>query len=348
MIFKLDMQKINELFFLMSEKNELYLPVQEKNDVIFGKFDGENQGNVRLDVLNTVKSPKDLFFPHTENIVGFQPEGKNISIVETRKNSAVRVIFGVRACDVRSFDVLDRVFLSDPADTYYADKRGSSTVVSMACNEPDSTCFCSIFGIDPTEPQGDVSCMISDGTLYWKEITEKGNNLTTSVRSLLIECDADDEEKIRIHNAKSREIIERLPYSGISLDGFNEKSLNDKFNSPKWGELSQACLSCGTCTFICPTCQCYDIRDYKTNSGILRYRCWDSCMCSDFTKMAHGNPRTSTLERFRQRYMHKLIYFPSNNDGMYSCVGCGRCVAKCPISMNIVKVVKTLGGEANE
>ena len=64
--------------------------------------------------------------------------------------------------------------------------------------------------------------------------------------------------------------------------------------------------------------------------------------------MAHGNSRKSQVERFRQRFMHKLVYFPSNNDGMYSCVGCGRCLAKCPISMNIVKVIKALGGESNE
>ena len=66
-------------------------------------------------------------------------------------------------------------------------------------------------------------------------------------------------------------------------------------------------------------------------------------MYSDFTRMAHGNPRLTQLERFRQRFMHKLVYFPSNNDGEYGCVGCGRCLSKCPISMNIVKVIKTLG-----
>ena len=79
-----------------------------------------------------------------------------------------------------------------------------------------------------------------------------------------------------------------------------------------------------------------------------RYRCWDSCMYSDFTMMAHGNNRTSQMQRFRQRFMHKLVYFPANNNGMYSCVGCGRCVEKCPSSLNIVKVIKAFekhGGE---
>lgn len=68
-------------------------------------------------------------------------------------------------------------------------------------------------------------------------------------------------------------------------------------------------------------------------------------MYADFTKEAAGNPRSTQMQRFRQRFMHKLVYFPANNDGEYGCVGCGRCVKKCPIHMNIVKVIKALGVE---
>ena len=103
----------------------------------------------------------------------------------------------------------------------------------------------------------------------------------------------------------------------------------------------RGCIACGTCTFVCPTCQCYDIKDYTTKDGIQRYRCWDSCMYSDFTLMAGGQNRTTQLQRFRQRFMHKLVYYPDRYDGMFSCVGCGRCVDKCPQSLNIVKVIKT-------
>ena len=100
--------------------------------------------------------------------------------------------------------------------------------------------------------------------------------------------------------------------------------------------------------YVCPTCQCYDIRDFDTGREIRRYRCWDSCMYSEFTRMAHGNPRKSQVERFRQRFMHKLVYFPANNDGMYSCVGCGRCVAKCPISHEYCKGRKSVGTGGEE
>ena len=136
--------------------------------------------------------------------------------------------------------------------------------------------------------------------------------------------------------------------SSLDLSSFGAGKTDEFFGSEKWEELSKNCLGCGTCTFVCPTCQCYDIKDFNTGKGVVRYRCWDSCMYSDFTKMAHGNSRLSQLERFRQRFMHKLVYFPENNEGIFGCVGCGRCLIKCPISMNIVKVAKTLGGEDNE
>ena len=189
---------------------------------------------------------------------------------------------------------------------------------------------------------------MTDELLCWQANTEKGVSFTEELKELFEETTAENEAAVETQKQQVKEIMERLPLHDLNLEGFDGEHLLEKFESPKWAELSEACLGCGTCTFVCPTCQCYDIRDYDNGHGIQRYRCWDSCMYSDFTMMAHGTPRKTQLEKFRQRFMHKLVYFPSNNDGMYSCVGCGRCLAKCPISMNIVKVIKALGGESHE
>jgi len=132
----------------------------------------------------------------------------------------------------------------------------------------------------------------------------------------------------------------QLPTADLSLEGWGEGKTEEKFSSELWDKLYKPCLGCGTCTFVCPTCQCYDIKDYTTKNGVQRYRCWDSCMYSDFTLMAGGQNRHTQLQRFRQRFMHKLVYYPTNNDGMFMCVGCGRCVEKCPQSLNIVKVIR--------
>ena len=334
-MYKIAKENLSALFQLIAEDRALYVPVSNGNQVNFANWTEDAQ--VNLDALKTVKSPKDAFFPQSENLYTCYRDGKKIQIEPEELQNQDFVVFGMKACDVKGVEVLDKVFLVEPVDTFYAARRAHGTIVAMACHEPEETCFCKVFGIDCANPVADVATWMVEGELYWKALTEKGEALTAAVASLLTDADEAkvEEEKKAIHA-----IVEKLPYANLSLEGWNGDVLTEKFNSPVWEELYKPCLACGTCTFVCPTCQCYDIKDYDTGHGVKRYRCWDSCMYSDFTMMAHGNNRTSQLQRFRQRFMHKLVYFPANNDGMYSCVGCGRCVEKCPSSLNIVKVIK--------
>ena len=333
---KIALSAINDLFGAIAKSQTLILPIEKAGQVDFGVF-GEGE-KVRLDELKTVKSAKGAFFPQVEDMVSFHMNGKNIEIDPVEVMNESFVIFGVRACDARSFELLDKVFLSEPADPFYAARREHGTVVTLACNEPEENCFCSNFGIDAADPAGDVSAWIVGEEMYLRANTEKGEKLVASLEET-------DGKAVEEAQKAIRAIVERLPLNDLELTGFDGEHLMEKFNDPKWAELSSACLGCGSCTFVCPTCQCYDVRDFNTGSGIQRYRCWDSCMYSDFTLMAHGTNRPTQVERFRQRFMHKLVYFPSNNDGIYSCVGCGRCLAKCPQGLNIVKVIKALGGE---
>ena len=331
---KLSMNALNALFAKIAETQKLYLPIEKAGQVDF--FEWNENEKVRLDVLKTVKSAKDVFFPQVENLLKFRMEGKHIEISEAPKNEEDFVIFGVRGCDAKSFEVLDRVFLVDPRDEFYAARRAHGTVVTLACAQPEESCFCTNFGVNPAKPAGDVTAWIADGDMYFEANTEKGERLIAGL------ADADT-EKVEAQQKEIAEITRKLPFANLNLAGFDGEHLMEKFNDPKWDALSKACLGCGTCTFVCPTCQCYDIRDFDNGKTVTRYRCWDSCMYSDFTLMAAVNSRQTQMQRFRQRFMHKLVYFPSNNDGMYSCVGCGRCVNKCPQNLNIVKVIKALG-----
>lgn len=337
-MYKIAKENLSALFQSIAENQELYLPVEVSGQVNFKAW--TQDANVSLETLKTVKSPKDAFFPQSENLYTVQREGKKLSIEPQALKEQNFVVFGMKACDIQGVKVLDNVFLSDPIDSFYAARREHGTIVAMACHEPEESCFCKAFGIDCAEPAADVATWMVEGELYWKALTEKGEALTKAVESLLVEADDADAEKLEAEKNAIHTIVEKLPYSNLSLEGWNGDALTEKFNSPVWEELYKPCLACGTCTFVCPTCQCYDIKDYDTGHGVKRYRCWDSCMYSDFTMMAHGNNRTSQLQRFRQRFMHKLVYYPANNNGMYSCVGCGRCVEKCPASLNIVKVIK--------
>ena len=342
-MLKIAKERLNDLYAKIAQTQGLYIPVKKAGEVNYAVW-GEGK-EVSLETLKTVKSPKNMFFPQTENMMKFKTEGKNIDVIDMRDEKRPFVLFGVKACDYKAIEVLDKVFLAEPVDTFYQTRREATTIVTLACSRPEESCFCGAFGIDATNPMGDVTTWMDGAYLYWQANTEKGEALTALVAELFEDGGADE---VAAQQQATKEIMEKLPFANLDLSRFKPENLNDLFNDPAWEELSEACLACGTCTFVCPTCQCFDIRDFKTNDGILRYRCWDSCMYSDFTLMAHGNSRTTQMQRYRQRFMHKLVYYPSQNDGMYSCVGCGRCVNKCPQSLNIVKVIKTLGGKNND
>ena len=342
-MFKCSLDQIQNLFAKIAEGAKLYLPIDNVDGTAsFGEW---QEGAVWSNALNTTKSPKDFFFPQTEDLMKFKTEGKNIEVIDVREECQEFVVFGVRACDVKSFDILDRVFLTEPRDSFYAMKREKGIIVSVACTKPSETCFCTAFGINASAPVGDVSAWKTVDALYLQPNTEKGSALIERLSSLLEEC---TEDAVNAQKEKIAKIMDKLPLKDLSTNAFGGGKTQELFNDPAWDELSSTCLGCGTCTFVCPTCQCYDIKDFNTGNGVIRYRCWDSCMYSEFTKMAHGNNRLTQKERFRQRFMHKLVYFPENNEGIFSCVGCGRCLAKCPISMNIVKVMKKIGGGKDE
>lgn len=335
---KISLDKLDSLFSAISEAETLYLPVDTETGAKYEKWES---GKMLSNALNTVRSAKDFFFPQTENLMDFKMEGKSIEVIDTRSECEDFVIFGVRACDVKSFEVLDRVFLAEPVDSYYKNRRDHAVIMSMACTKPHETCFCGTFGIDAANPEGDIVCYKTDDALYMDAKTEKGEKLLEKLSSITEESNdtAVNEQKNVIAQR-----LKKLPLAELSAEAFGSGKTSVFFDAPEWKELSESCLGCGTCTFVCPTCQCYDIKDFNTGHGVKRFRCWDSCMYSEFTKMSAGQPRLTQLERFRQRFMHKLVYYPTNNDGLFSCVGCGRCMAKCPIQMNIVKVMKKLGG----
>ena len=297
------------------------------------------------DTLKTVKSPKDVFFPQCQTLYMVHHDDNGFEISPMKLTEKPFCVFGIRPCDVKALTVMDQVFLNqEPVDTFYKARREHAVLVSLACHKPAQTCFCKVFGTDAAAPDADVAMWKIDEFFYFEAQTEKGTAWLDQFAGAFEDAE-DAGDKIAKEQDSIRSIVESLPYTHLSLEGWGPGKVEEKFNDPHWKELSDACLACGTCTFVCPTCQCYDIKDFNTGHGIQRYRCWDSCMYSDFTLMAAANNRLTQMQRYRQRFMHKLVYFPENNNGLYMCVGCGRCVDKCPQALNIVKVIKTMGKE---
>ena len=129
------------------------------------------------DALKTDRSAKDFFFPQTQTLMEFKTDGKNIEVIDNRSESEDFVVFGVRGCDVKSLEVLDKVFLAEPVDSYYKTRREHGVIVAMACSKPTETCFCGTFGVDASAPAGDILCYKTADAFYLEGQTEKGYKL---------------------------------------------------------------------------------------------------------------------------------------------------------------------------
>lgn len=343
-MFCINESDIGTFFAEVAKVNDLYIPSDDKNGA-GANFTKWANGVTLSKALKTVRSAKDFFFPKAENLVNYKKSGNTFEVEDPRKEVKDFVIFGVRSCDAKSFSIIDVVYLKmDPVDSYYKNRRDHGTIITLACNEPVKTCFCSTYGIDASNGDGDIGAWCCDGKYYFDAKTDKGRKLLDTVKGVLQETsDSGAVDKCK-NDIKAK--IEQLPFAHLDITKFGALTSDQMmaiFNSKVWDGVAESCLGCGTCTYVCPTCMCFDVRDFDTGNGIKQVRCWDSCMFSDFTQMAAANPRLTQKERSRQRFMHKLVYYPMAHEGIFSCVGCGRCLESCPINMNIVKVIKAFG-----
>lgn len=310
------------------EAYEVFAPVRRDEVVLFEEIASGSEA--LLDFPNSKLPPKRALFPPSE--VLFHYAGTS---VEEPRLDARRVLFGVRPCDARSFLLLDKVFdTPDYQDTYYVERRERTLVVGIGCNHPQSTCFCTAVGGGPFNQEG-LDVLLSDigGRYLVEAVSEKGREFLANNVWLQAAEESDLGEK----EAVVREAEARIK-SKVAVEALKEK-LEGMYEDSFWEELCQKCLGCAVCSYLCPTCHCFDILDEAVDKRGRRVRIWDSCQFPLFTLHASGhNPRPSGKERMRQRVMHKFHYFPENQ-GEVACVGCGRCIRNCPVNMDLREVL---------
>jgi ferredoxin len=294
-------------------------------------------GQVILDYSNTRLSPKGLFFPQTERLMAFSKDPKSprpFVYQDLGDKAKPSVVFGIRPCDAKGLTVSDKVFQNDRfTDPYWKGKVEKTVRIGLACDSPSPQCFCVSVGGSPCGESGldALAWRRPGGGLGVKPLTEEG-------RAILAEAglkEGDLASELKELEAKAAKAQGATPdYSGI-----DSRALMDLFSDPQWQSTAEACLNCGVCTFVCPTCHCFDIQDEESELGGVRMRNWDTCMSWLFTVHGTGhNPRPSKTERVRQRFMHKLKYIPLKQDGTRGCTGCGRCVVMCPVNIDIRSV----------
>lgn len=313
---------------------ETFGPLKSEEYHLFGPL----KGAAELDFPNTRNAPKNALFRHTETLARFTRTPRGMEYLSDGDEVKASVVF-VRPCDAASFCFLDKVFGWKPYDDpYYQARREKTVVVSIGCvKAPYSSCFCASVGGEPLGDRGaDVLLTDLGGDWLAEFLTPKGETLLATLGGAAAATDADAAKKEELREAAKATVTAKIPAKEIA------PTLKRVFESPFWATIHRRCLACGTCTYLCPSCHCFDIADETEGDKGTRIRSWDSCMFPLFTKETSGhNPRPSQRERWRQRVMHKFSYIPENFDEL-GCVGCGRCVINCPVNIDIRKIVEDI------
>ncbi len=301
----------------------------------------EKPEDLRLDHTNTVLSPKTIIFPQTEILLEFATSNENdLQVNETLPQQQPTVIFGVRPCDAKAVTLMDKVFGGDFVDPYYWNRRNQTIFVGLACNIPPSpNCFCLSVDGSPHSKDGlDILLTDMENRYFVESLTEKGDKLLNLGKSLFDKPTAKDKKELVKIQANSEKNLKRQLKSAKKISSV----LKDMFESSYWDKESMSCLRCGICTYLCPTCHCFDMNDEVAVASALkgkRIRTWDTCQFPDFTMHSSGhNPRPDKASRLRQRVFHKFYYFPEWFKE-FQCIGCGRCISKCPVGIDIIQVL---------
>lgn len=325
------------LLRLAEELSSVYrvlAPVAQGGTVTFRRF----QPGMTLDMHSRMAavSAKMATLPQTESLLLVQrvEENKKPELTETLPQGKT-LVMGARPCDARGKLLLDPVFITEKIrDQHFIHRRENSIFITLACDQPETTCFCHSVGSGPADTAGSDILLTLVGEGYVAQaISDQGQEIVTHS---FFEDAQDRGQQAQAKHGHALELMGQAhDYSSAPA------KILERFDDMDFWEVQSAkCVSCGACTYMCPTCYCFNITDNDLGLISQRIRTWDNCMSHTFTLEASGhNPRPTKAHRLKNRVGHKFSYYPDLYGGIMACCGCGRCIKQCPTGVDIRQIV---------
>ena len=336
----MDRGALNPFLDRLIEQGEVIgIKEKKKGQFVFDKLG--SAAEFTTDYVGSLLPPHKYLMPQRETLVRFGKDGT----AEAEVASEDRILFGVRPCDLHAIQIMDQIFSEDNPDVNYLAKRERTTLVGFDCMAPcDEECFCADVGSLDIDSGFDL-LFIDLGDSYAIEVgSEKGAALLVGAAA----TDADEYDWTRVRAAREarREQFPKKLDTGVYSLPLLLKGAQD---SPVWERTGDKCLSCGSCTMVCPTCYCFDVQDVVDLdlTGGERVRVWDSCQLDDFAKVAGGESfREKRADRVRHRIHRKFLYLMNKYERPV-CVGCGRCARVCLAKIKPTEIVNELVAESD-
>ncbi len=244
-------------------------------------------------------------------------------------------VIGVRACDLAALVIQDHHFLLEMRpDPHYGQRRENLLLIGVDCAHSAATCFCASTGDGPALDGGyDIGLSeLDEGFLIWPQ-SDKGKAVTER----LALPPASDEQLGAMLLATTRAAQEQTRHLPEAEDLMH---LYKRLEHSHWDQVAERCLSCGNCTAVCPTCFCYQTGHELalTGDSSSMVRSWDSCFSPTHSDMGHFQVRSIIKYRYRQWLTHKLAGWQVQQRRI-GCTGCGRCIAWCPVGIDLTREV---------